>query len=269
VKSNLTIRVLTSVVALPLLFGLLFLAPERAWFLFLLVVTGLTAFELFAMSSGGDRMVQLCGVLATGIVFCTAVFLRTEPRLALLVLVLLPILSLLPPLFRPGPIEKAGLRLMTAVGGPYYLGALLSPLVLLRQDGGVYGPWWVFLLLAVAWLGDTGAYFTGRAFGKKKLYPLVSPNKTWAGLYGAVGAGGLGALLVSFAIPSLPALHAVGLGLVAGLLGQLGDLAESLLKRSAGVKDSGTIIPGHGGLFDRIDALLFVAPVIYAYTLVR
>lgn len=268
-KSNLTVRVLTSVVALPLLFALLFLAPDRAWFLFLLVVAGLTSFELFGMSSGGDRVVQLAGVVATTVAFSSAVFLQAAPKWALLVMVLLPVVSLLPPLFRPGPIEKAGMRLMTAIGGPYYVGALLAPLVLLRQDGGTHGPFWVLLVLAVAWLGDTGAYFTGRALGKKKLYPLVSPNKTWAGLYGAVGSGGVAALLVSFTIPTLPVLHAVGLGLVAGLLGQLGDLAESLLKRSAGVKDSGTIIPGHGGLFDRIDALLFVAPVIYVYTLVR
>jgi phosphatidate cytidylyltransferase len=267
VKSNLTVRILTSVVALPLLLTWLFLAPQLGWFLFLLVVTILTSLELFAMSSEGDRVVQACGALATAVVFTGVVFLRGQPRYALLAFVLLPILTFLPPLLRPGRIESAGLRLMTAVGGPYYVGALLAPLVLLRQEGGKAGPWWIFMVLAVAWLGDTGAYFTGRAFGKKKLYPRVSPNKTWAGLYGAVGFGGLAALLVSFLIPSLPALHAVALGLVAGLLGQLGDLTESLLKRSAGVKDSGALIPGHGGLFDRIDALLFVAPVVYAYRL--
>jgi phosphatidate cytidylyltransferase len=123
------------------------------------------------------------------------------------------------------------------------------------------------LSLTIAWLADTGAYFTGRAFGKAKLYPAVSPGKTRAGLYGALGAAMIAGLIASFGyLRSIPPLHGAILGLVAGLLGQLGDLVESLLKRSVGVKDSGNVIPGHGGMLDRIDALIFVSPVVYLYS---
>jgi len=129
----------------------------------------------------------------------------------------------------------------------------------------------VLMACTLAWGSDTGAYFAGRFFGKRKLYPLVSPNKTWAGAIGGV----LSATAIAFTFHRLlgPAeLGTLDVALIAPLgaaMGQLGDLSESLLKRSVHVKDSGSIMPGHGGLLDRIDALVVTAPVLLAYALVK
>ena len=119
----------------------------------------------------------------------------------------------------------------------------------------------------MAFFSDTVAYFCGRAFGKHKLYPAVSPAKSWEGAAGGVlgsciATVGVGSLWL---LPDLPIAHAIPLGIVGSVAGQTGDLVESMLKRTFGVKDSSKILPGHGGLLDRIDALLFVAPVVYYY----
>ena len=125
---------------------------------------------------------------------------------------------------------------------------------------------WVLLLFLITWLGDGGAYFCGRAFGKHKLAPVVSPNKTWEGVWGGMALAVLGALgLRAWLLPELPWFHAVALGVLLTGTGVLGDLAESLVKRASGVKDSGRIMPGHGGFLDRVDSLLFSAPVLYLY----
>ncbi|MEZ4288054.1 MAG: phosphatidate cytidylyltransferase, partial [Polyangiales bacterium] len=122
------------------------------------------------------------------------------------------------------------------------------------------------LSMCLAWMSDTTAYFTGRAFGKHKLYPSLSPKKTVegaiGGLLGSVGAS----VLAHFTfLPQLPLLSGVALAIVAGCLGQCGDLFESLIKRSTGVKDSGKILPGHGGLLDRVDALMFTASTTWVF----
>jgi phosphatidate cytidylyltransferase len=210
----------------------------------------------------------LFGVLFTGTVAGCVYFDAARSNVLLTLLLVMPMLSMLVPLFRFRSIEQAGLGLMAAAAGPFYVGGLLVTLALLRRDLGDEGARWVVLALSIAWLADTGAYFTGRAFGKAKLYPAVSPGKTRAGLYGALAAAALaGALASTLYLPRIPLLHGLLLGLIAGLLGQLGDLVESLLKRSVGVKDSGSLIPGHGGILDRVDALLFVSPVVYLYAL--
>jgi phosphatidate cytidylyltransferase len=267
-KSNLAIRVLTSVVALPLVLGLLFFGPPVAWFGLVLAATTLAAFELWKMVAPDDRVMGAAGILLSGLVSAGLYFGNGDPRIPLTLIVGLPLVALLVPLCRFRRVEIAGLQLMTAVAGPSYVGAMLVTSALLRRDLGAEGTCYVVLSLSIAWLADTGAYFVGRAFGKAKLYPAVSPGKTRAGLYGALGAAILAGLVASFGyLPTLPPLHGALLGLVAGLLGQLGDLVESLLKRSVGVKDSGALVPGHGGVLDRIDALIFVSPVVYLYTL--
>jgi phosphatidate cytidylyltransferase len=128
------------------------------------------------------------------------------------------------------------------------------------------GLWWVVLACALTWLDDTGAYFAGRAFGRHKLLPKVSPKKTWEGFAG----GWLASLAAAFAVRAI-GFHALSvvdclvLGLLAGIVGPTGDLSESLLKRSLDVKDSGRILPGHGGILDRIDALLFNGVLVFVY----
>ena len=119
-----------------------------------------------------------------------------------------------------------------------------------------------------AWLADTGGYFVGRFFGKTKLYEAVSPKKTREGFFGSLLGACVGAVLASlWYLPAIPLAHSLPLAVVAGGLGQLGDLVESLIKRSTGIKDSGWIVPGHGGILDRIDALLVASPLVYLYTL--
>ncbi len=155
--------------------------------------------------------------------------------------------------------------------GRYLLGALwvalLASLPLLRGlEGGLA---WVFLVLAISWLGDTGGYFAGKYFGSHKLYPKVSPKKTWEGVLGGITLATVGTFVVrEVGLPQLTVVDCLVLGPVLCLAGVIGDLSESMLKRSFHVKDSGWIMPGHGGLLDRIDSVLFVAPLLLAYAVV-
>jgi phosphatidate cytidylyltransferase len=126
----------------------------------------------------------------------------------------------------------------------------------------------VALLLAIIMASDTAAFFVGYAWGRRRLAPDVSPHKTVEGALGGLLGGVAGAMAIRvLGMPHLPVLHTVGLGISVAALGIVGDLDESLLKRWAGVKDSGTLFPGHGGMLDRLDSLLFGAPVLYYYFL--
>jgi phosphatidate cytidylyltransferase len=262
-KSNLTVRLLTSFVAVPLLLGLLFRGPSLGWALLIFAATIAASQELYTMALPRDNVTQALGTLATLTVATTLYFATSSARSLLTLAIAVPLFGFLVPLFRVKAIEKSALQLMTLVAGPWYIGGLLTTTSLLRRD---FGAGWVLLALSIAWLADTGGYFVGRRFGRSKLYPIVSPNKTWAGLYGAlIGSTFAGAVASLTYLPRLPLLHGCLLGLLGGIIGQLGDLVESLLKRSVGTKDSGSIIPGHGGILDRIDALLFVAPMTYLY----
>jgi phosphatidate cytidylyltransferase len=131
-----------------------------------------------------------------------------------------------------------------------------------------FSPHWLMFALLLNWAGDIGAYYIGKPFGRHKLAPRVSPNKSWEGsvasVITSVGAGGF--YLTRF-LPQVPLVHVLALTAVANVAGQLGDLAESAMKRGAQVKDSGALLPGHGGFLDRVDSTLFALPVIYAYLL--
>jgi len=150
------------------------------------------------------------------------------------------------------------------VVGIIYIPLFLSYIVLIRNgDDGVL---WVFLLLSVVFMGDTGAYYLGSYFGKHKLSPAISPNKTVEGALGGLAATlGSGALIKTFYLPLLPWGLSILFFISIGLAGQVGDLFESQIKRVAHLKDSGVILPGHGGILDRIDAVLFAAPVAYIF----
>lgn len=159
-----------------------------------------------------------------------------------------------------GVAEKTALYLM----GVLYIPLLLNHLVLLREMP--HGIQWVFLLLVIVMSGDTAAFYVGSAIGKRKLHPLVSPNKSVEGSLGGLAGSVAGTFLAKATFfPGLSAVDCMVLALFVGLMGQLGDLFESLLKRSFGVKDSGTIFPGHGGMLDRLDSILFAAPALYIY----
>jgi phosphatidate cytidylyltransferase len=154
--------------------------------------------------------------------------------------------------------------LSVIVIGIVYVCVWLSFLVVIRNDAE--GIQWIFFILLVLWMGDTGAYIVGSMMGRTKLYPSVSPNKT---IEGAL-SGLLFSLLTGLAcrkifLPDISLVHCILLTAGIALIGQLGDLCESVFKRERGFKDSGTILPGHGGVLDRIDSLLFAAPFLYYY----
>ncbi|HSI04541.1 MAG: phosphatidate cytidylyltransferase [Myxococcota bacterium] len=174
------------------------------------------------------------------------------------------IVLLLSALLRPEPIDASIRRTAFMVLGVGYCCGLIPYLSLLRDTTGGLG--FAFGALFCTWASDTGAYFAGRALGKHKLYPKISPSKTIEGLVGGLLLSVLVAVLVRhfFALP-ISMVDAVVIGCIAALLGTAGDLCESMLKRSVGAKDSSTLIPGHGGVLDRFDAVMFVAPAIYLY----
>ena len=146
------------------------------------------------------------------------------------------------------------------VKNPY----LLSFLILIRA--GSSGMIWIFLLLAVIFAGDTSAYYVGSYLGRHKLSPAVSPGKTIEGSIGGLAANlVVGAIGKYFFLPEIPWGLCLLFFIAVGVAGQVGDLFESELKRSSGIKDSGGILPGHGGILDRIDALLFASPVAYIF----
>ena len=183
-------------------------------------------------------------------------------------LLLFPTFALFATLGRLGANETTGLRAFAMAFGPLWIGGGMATLALLRRDAGESGPGFVILALTLSWFSDTGAYFAGRFLGKHKLYEAVSPKKTVEGAFGGLAAAILGAVVGHyFYLRSVPLDHAIILAIVAGALGQAGDLGESMLKRSFGVKDSGGIVPGHGGILDRVDALIVTAAFSYVYTL--
>jgi phosphatidate cytidylyltransferase len=124
---------------------------------------------------------------------------------------------------------------------------------------------WLFFALALNWVGDSFAYYAGRAFGRHRLAPIVSPNKSWEGsIASVIGSAVFGAVYLSYFGHEITVVRVVVIAIIANVVGQIGDLVESAMKRGAGVKDSGHILPGHGGILDRVDSSLFTLPVVYA-----
>jgi phosphatidate cytidylyltransferase len=152
-------------------------------------------------------------------------------------------------------------RTAAVVLGMIYIFGAWRTAALLRA----INPWWLVFGLVVSWIGDTGAYYVGRRYGRRKLAPRVSPGKTWEGAVASAVVSALaGVLALPRLIPGVGFVEALVLALAANIAGQFGDLAESAIKRGAGVKDSGTLLPGHGGLLDRVDSSMFALPVLYA-----
>lgn len=210
------------------------------------------------------------------LVFSSAIF---APVPALIpAITLLWILATVLPMLRTEDVNLAAQQAIRLGFGLIYVPLLLAPLLWLRREPD--GLSLIFLVLAVTWLGDTGAYFAGRFAGKTPLFPRVSPKKTREGVVGGVLLAVVGALLVKVIgdqlLPrgaeqpiALGWISLIVLGVGLDLAGVLGDLVESMLKRAFGVKDSGWIMPGHGGILDRVDSLLFSGPLLWALLQVR
>jgi phosphatidate cytidylyltransferase len=167
--------------------------------------------------------------------------------------------------FSRGKLEDSLPSSGIAVLATLYVGMLGGSLIRLHNDFSD-GAKLVFFLLLVVWLGDSGAYYFGRTFGSHKLSPRISPKKTVEGLMGGVFASTVTAVVIHFTFfKNFPLLHAIIAGVILSIAGVIGDLAESMWKRSAAVKDSGTLLPGHGGFLDRFDSIFYTAPILYSY----
>jgi phosphatidate cytidylyltransferase len=261
--SNLAVRVLTSLVVVPVLLLLLFVVPWWGFFALGLIAVPIAAQELTGMTMAAQKLQQAWAILASLGVYAALYFSPTAEMLAGLLVAVVAI-GFFVALVQPHPIETAALRMGWLVATPLYAGGLLASLAILHtlEDGGA----WCALAMMLAWFGDTGAYFAGKGFGKRQLYAAISPKKTIEGAFGGLAGSVVAAVSMHFiALDQMSIWHAVILGLVAGAAGQAGDLTISLVKRSANVKDSGWIVPGHGGLLDRIDGLVMTSAVTWAY----
>jgi len=257
-------RLITAVVLIPLVVAGILLIPSDVFALLIGVFVLLGARE-WARLGGARGAVQqgLFALLVGGVL--AAVYFLPEPAMArplqwLVAIAWLPLTAWL--VLRRTPVEPvAGLRPGVLLAGVLVLAVAWYSIWLLHQ-GPEHGPALVLFLFVLIWVADSGAYFAGRAWGRRKLSPQVSPGKTWAGAGGAL-AGALVCALVlhQLAMVNVGVAALIGLCLLVTAVSIGGDLFESLLKRQAQLKDSGNLLPGHGGALDRIDSLLAAAPV--------
>ncbi len=269
-SSLMSARILTAIVFLPILFAILWLGAP-IWFAALAgvgILLGL--YEYYALAKQGG---QIQGMLAA--VGILAAFYFGRHDLVAAVIAALVVAELLVQLFShadkedfshvvpEAAVKTFGVLYVALLGG--YIVALTviqSPIPKLPAK-------LLTLFFMVVFAGDTGAYFTGRTMGRRKLAPRVSPGKTIEGLLGGLAGNVIAALIAHFwFFPELKIEYAIPLAIVMGLLGVVGDLCESMLKRGAKAKDAGNLIPGHGGLLDRLDSMLFNAPLLYYFYVV-
>jgi phosphatidate cytidylyltransferase len=253
-------RLLTALVAIPALWLIVRYLPAPLFAGFIVAVAAVALYEYFEMAIPDHAEERGLGV-GWGILVAAAV-VSGQPQLLGAGLALAVVLGLILPLVRTTDPLGATHRLGLSLLGVLYFGFLTAHIVLLRS--GDNGWRWVLFTVFTAMGSDSGGYFAGRAFGRHKLAPAVSPSKTVEGGMGAIAGAVLIAVFAKvFIIPQLGVREAMALGAVVSVLAQLGDLCESALKRAFGAKDSGWIIPGHGGILDRLDSLLF--PIVFAY----
>ena len=276
-NGSLAQRVLSAALLLPLLVVLVW------WSVWSVVVTVVMAtvvglIELYsAFRQGGYHPRRLVGIASALAIIMAIGFQPTVAfDLLLPVVTFVIVVSLVAELAypqQPGSLPSWALTL----AGAFYIAWLLSHFILLRslstpalhdtifkQLGMQPGVAWIYYTCAITWLQDTSAYFIGRRFGRHKLAPILSPKKTWEGAAGGmIGAILTGVVCVLLLGLPITLLQGALLGLAGGIVGPLGDLSESLIKRQVGLKDAGNLIPGHGGILDRVDSILFVLPAVY------
>ena len=261
-------RVLSALVLLPVVIGTIWFLPSYATLVLALIAAVLAFSEYAAIATALGAYVPGGIGGAAVILACVAIWKTGASNPALLDIVLLSALVVVGALSvaraHPGPSVLADVG--ATMFAPIYIGLPLGALAAVRAERVGGGREAVLLLLVVIVVSDSAQYYTGRAFGKRPLSPAISPKKTVEGAVGGVVFGTVAMIAgARWVFPSTPVWALVLLGAVISLLGIVGDLFESLLKRSAGVKDSSHLIPGHGGVLDRIDSWLFAAPVYYVF----
>ncbi len=256
-------RILAAAVLLPLLLGVTLYGSGWPFFAFIGVVVVLCGHEYSRMFFHGFRDRSTSVALTVSAYLAGSLLPPSFSLPALMVVVAAALFHVFPG--EAAPEGKARDAAMLALGA-VYIGGFSScmPRLIALPDGRH----WILLGFVIVACNDTAAYFTGRAFGRRKLAPHLSPKKTVEGAIGGMTASLLlGTGYAAFFLPGVPAWYAFVVSGLAGAAGMAGDLFESLLKRAAGVKDSGTVIPGHGGMFDRADSIVPVAPLLYLFAL--
>lgn len=260
-------RWLTSLVALPFLIGLIYRGGPFLFLILILLVSLIALWEYFHIVYKNVLSPVPLIIPFTGYIIGTAIIFAVFYELFNIVLSLIAFNLIIVGLISVCRYKKDTSVLEMAakqIQGIVYIPLFLSYLVLIRN--GENGIEWIFLILVLIIMGDTGAFYAGTYLGKHKLSPFVSPGKTMEGAAGGLITNLLGgALFKYYFMPHLNWGFCLIFFICIGLAGQVGDLFESLFKRVSGVKDSGNILPGHGGILDRIDALLFASPVAYLF----
>ena len=258
-------RVLTTVVLLPLALAAIFYLPDRWFWVFVVALIELAAWEAVRITDkwapGSPRWLLLATVPVISFLIVAALTPGWRFESAAVVLLLLMLLSVgvgVLALLGRVPVEET-IGFFGVVGwGTVYFATAAASLWYLRMMGA----WVLILLLAVVWLGDSAAFYVGSAIGKHRLAPVVSPKKSWEGAIASTAAGLIAAAVWCHFLLGEIRLEILAVAAVASIAAQMGDLSVSMVKRGAGVKDSGTLLPGHGGMWDRLDAVLFAAPVL-------
>ena len=259
-------RSLTALIGIPVVLACVWLG---GWWAFaacaLIVILGAYELERMMLHEGYHPLIVIS--LALSLLFLVAAMLPQQRSLLLAAGLSVALLVTLPLLFFRKQLDGAMVDWSLTLAIAIYLGWPLSLIPLLRgyQIGFSGGLWWLLTLLLGVWGFDTGAFFAGHFFGRHKLAPSISPGKTWEGVAGGLVFSVIAALLFTVRPLGVSWYLAILLGLLIGVAATLGDLAESLIKRQTHVKDSGMIMPGHGGILDRIDSLLFAVIVVYFF----
>ncbi len=262
------LRSLTALVVIPIVLAVLWLG---GWWAFaataLLTVLAIRELHTMMLHKGYHPVILVS--LALSFLFLVAAMLPQQ-RLPLLEIGISAALLLsFPFLFVREKLEGAMVDWSLTIAIAIYLGWPISVMLLLRGFPVGFnhndGLWWLLTVFGGVWGFDTGAFFAGHFFGRHKLAPNISPGKTWEGVFGGLIFSVIAAILFTTLPMGVPWYLAVLLGLLVGMAATLGDLAESLIKRQTGVKDSGEFFPGHGGILDRIDSLLFAVLVVYIF----
>ncbi|HSC55897.1 MAG TPA: phosphatidate cytidylyltransferase [Nitrospira sp.] len=260
-------RIYTVLIVAPLLYAAIRYLPPIAFTSIVALAGGLSLYELYRLCVPPSPQPLAMGI---GLLGCVALIVAPhDPHLMQpsLLAALVAVLSI--PLLVKTPLHESLKEAAITMSGLLYIGLTLSYLVTIRLLP--QGEWLLFFLLLVTWAGDTGAYYVGTLCGQHAIAPRISPKKTIEGLVGGL----LGALMIAYLarwwfLSDFSAVDCIVLAILLTLTGLWGDLAESAIKRSVGIKDSGGLLPGHGGMLDRLDSLLFAGPAFYYYvTLIR
>ncbi|MES2764371.1 MAG: phosphatidate cytidylyltransferase [Bacteroidota bacterium] len=299
--SNTATRILVAIAAIPVI---VFLILQGSWFFafFVMIISAVALHEFYNLARAKNispnaqiGMVAGIGLQATLAASNFGLIPTQFSMMAFIGIIIAFTLAAIALELRRA-LENPLLNIATTIMGVMYVPVFFACLIQIRQfysalsyengaflktapnlpafpgDSTTLNDWggtFILLVFVSIWLCDSVAFFVGKSFGNHKLFPRVSPGKSWEGAIAGFISSAVGfPLLAHYFLPGFPLHHAIAIGIITGSISQIGDLSESLLKRDAGIKDSSNYIPGHGGFLDRFDSLLFIAPAVYVYLLI-